>query len=399
VLASCSQTNAPIEVNTSETDGVSEEPELANSSDPIKIGFEGWSSGPDALYGLVPQYLLEDYVDNVNENGGWLGREVQLISYDISGQGGDFSEAVNATNKLIQEDVVAIIGPSNSSQGVMAAEICDREKMLLFPVSSAQSVTVDENGDVRPYVFRTRPVITDSAKVFAHYVFDELNAPVVAILYETTLIDTVAYRDVFKETYEQLGGIIVDEATYQVEDFEFRAQLTKLAQSNPDYIYMPAMAYKEVGNVAKQLTELGFGDEIKILGTQIMDATELLDIAGNELEGAIYILEGNISDPKYDEMIETYYENHSDSGIEINFAGFGQRNAIQILEQAILTTQSTDRDVLRDYIENELGTLELTTGTMTGYEKDTHNIQGLEFYIKTIENGEFVELGKYSIQD
>ncbi len=91
-------------------------------------------------------------------------------------------------------------------------------------------------------------------------------------------------RDAFVKAYEGYGGEIVDEATYQVEDMEFRAQLTKLAQSDPDYIFMPAMAYKEVGNVAKQLSELGYAGEIKLLGTSIFDATELLDIAERNLK-------------------------------------------------------------------------------------------------------------------
>ncbi len=71
-----------------------------DSNDPIIIGFMGWSSGPDAMYGLVPQYLLEYYFKNVNANGGWLGRQIDFRTYDISGLDGDFSEAVNVANRL-----------------------------------------------------------------------------------------------------------------------------------------------------------------------------------------------------------------------------------------------------------------------------------------------------------
>ena len=38
-------------------------------------------------------------------------------------------------------------------------------------------------------------------------------------------------RQAFKDTYTGLGGEIVAEATYQINDVEFRAQLTSLAQS------------------------------------------------------------------------------------------------------------------------------------------------------------------------
>ena len=58
----------------------------SDSDEPIVIGFLGWSSGPDSLYGLVPQYLLTDYFKEVNLNGGWLGREIDFRTYDVSGR-------------------------------------------------------------------------------------------------------------------------------------------------------------------------------------------------------------------------------------------------------------------------------------------------------------------------
>ena len=133
----------------------------ANTDEPIVIGFLGWSSGPDSLYGLVPQYLLTDYFKEVNLNGGWLGREIDFRTYDVSGLGGDFSEAVNATNKLIQAGVDVIIGPSNSTQSTAVAEICNREGVLHIPSGSSAIVTVDEKGETRPWTFRAGPENSD----------------------------------------------------------------------------------------------------------------------------------------------------------------------------------------------------------------------------------------------
>lgn len=57
--------------------------EGSDGKEPIIVGFLGWSSGPDALYGLVPQYLMEDYVDKINAEGGWNGHMIDLRSYDM----------------------------------------------------------------------------------------------------------------------------------------------------------------------------------------------------------------------------------------------------------------------------------------------------------------------------
>ena len=104
---------------------------------------------------------MEDYVDKINAEGGWNGHMIDLRSYDISGTGGDFSEAVNATNKLIQEGAHAILGPSNSAQGTAVAELCNKAGILHIPSSAAQLVTVAEDGTVRDYTYRCGPMNED----------------------------------------------------------------------------------------------------------------------------------------------------------------------------------------------------------------------------------------------
>ena len=118
----------------------------APSGEPIRIGFEGWSSGADAYMGQVAEAILQDYIDDVNANGGWLGRPVELVAYDISK---DFSESINATNRLINQDkVVAIIGPDGSPFAIPLGDIVAEAKVPLLPYGSNSLVTVNEDGSV-----------------------------------------------------------------------------------------------------------------------------------------------------------------------------------------------------------------------------------------------------------
>lgn len=361
---------------------------------PIVVGFLGWSSGADAMYGLVPQHLHETFFKKVNAEGGWLGREIDLRTYDISGLDGDFSEAVNAANKLIQSGAVAILGPSNSTQGAAVAELCNRAGVLHIPSSASQLVTVDDAGQVRPFTFRSGPVNTDQVSTMADYTYHKLNNPKVAILYETTQVDTVDMARAFKDTYTELGGEIVAEATYQINDVEFRAQLTSLAQSNPQYLFMPVMGYKEAGYVAKQLSELGLSD-IKLIGNYVYDTEDLLTLAGPELEGCIFATDGDIDDPRFDEIKEEYEEYRQATGMSLHMPGLKAFNEAKILEYAILTSGSTNPDEMRKALDESTG-FEMITGPNTGYDPQTHNLQGLEFTIKTVKDGKFEKLEKYA---
>lgn len=364
-------------------------------AEPIVIGFMGWSSGPDAMYGLVPQFLLEYYFKEVNANGGWLGRPIDFRSYDISGLDGDFSEAINVANKLIQSGAHIILGPSNSTQGTAVAELCNAAGVLHIPSSPAQSVTVDENGNVRPWTYRSGATLNDMVTAQAYYTYYEMGAPTVAILYETTQVDTVDMYETFNEVYTSLGGTITDVATYQINDIEFRAQITDLAQSDPDYIYMPAMGYKEAGFCAMQIQELGY--DIKLMGSNVFNNPDVIAQAGAEaLEGCFFLTEGDVNDDRFAEIREWYDEYYSYSGMSLHIDGLISFNEAKIAEYAVNTAGSTDYEAMKKALD-ECTSIDLITTTAQGWDPETHNLVGIEFQVVQCQDGEWVNLGAYSI--
>lgn len=363
--------------------------------DPIVIGFMGWSSGPDAMYGLVPQYLLEYYFKQVNANGGWLGRQIDFRTYDISGLDGDFSEAINVANKLIQSGADIILGPSNSTQGTAVAELCNAAGVLHIPSSPALSVTVDEAGDVRPWTFRCGATLQDVMTAQAYYTYYEMGAPRVAVLYETTQVDTVAMYETFRDVYTELGGEITDVATYQINDIEFRAQLTSLAQGDPDYLLMPAMGYKEAGFCAMQIKELGY--DFKLFGSNVFNNPDVIAQAGADaLEGCTFLSEGDINSPRFDEIRDWYNEYYGYTNMALHIDGLISFNEAKIAEYAVKTAGSTDPEAMRKALE-EATDLDLITTEVQGWDPATHNLKGIEFQVIKCVNGEWVNEGTYSV--
>ena len=78
----------PASEETASTGPVSGSTTELDASNPIKIGYLAWASGADAYFGLVAIAALEDRIEEINANGGLLGRKVELVWYDISA---DFS--------------------------------------------------------------------------------------------------------------------------------------------------------------------------------------------------------------------------------------------------------------------------------------------------------------------
>lgn len=362
------------------------------NNDPIVIGFEGWSSGADAYMGQVAQAVLQDYIDDVNAKGGWLGREVKLVAYDISK---DFSESINATNRLIDQDkAVAIIGPDGSPFAIPLGDIAEKAQVPILPYGSNKAVTLNDDGTVKPYIFRACPVDEESATIMAEYAYNEMGVRRIATLVEKTNTYCVGQAEAFTTRFKELGGEIVGEESYPVEEIEFRAQLTKLATNHPEYIYMPAAAYKEVGNAAKQLNELGYAKDIKIMGSDGWYIPELMGVAGKELEGATLIIGADLSSDKFADRIAAYNEKHADLNMELHIYALYALNALQFIEEAITSTGSTEGPELQKALEN-ISDFPVSTGTNWTMDPETHNPAGSEYSIVQVQDSKFVTITQY----
>lgn len=78
----------------------------AQAAEPIKIGSFLSVTGPASFLGDPELKTLEMYVEKINEEGGVLGRQLELIHYDDVGNA---SSARNFASRLIRSDRVDII--------------------------------------------------------------------------------------------------------------------------------------------------------------------------------------------------------------------------------------------------------------------------------------------------
>ena len=85
--------------------------------DTIRIGGLAPLTGDVAVYGVAAQRGIDLYIEQLNANGGLLGKQVEMVWYD---EKGDAAEAVNAYNRLVG-DVVALIGDVTSKPSIAVA--------------------------------------------------------------------------------------------------------------------------------------------------------------------------------------------------------------------------------------------------------------------------------------
>ena len=97
-------------------------------SDVIKVGFYGSLAGSGAYVDTAAKMAIEDYIEQVNADGGWLGKKVQLVSYDVSKD--PPTEAVTAATRLIDQDgVIGIVGISGTASTLPIISLCNENKV------------------------------------------------------------------------------------------------------------------------------------------------------------------------------------------------------------------------------------------------------------------------------
>jgi branched-chain amino acid transport system substrate-binding protein len=122
-----------------------------SSSGPIVIGMSASETGPYAVDGILSLRGVEAAIQQANENGGWMGRELELKVID---DGSEASKAQQAYQKLItQENVDFVIGPYAPDLAAAAGAVATRyEYVMLDPetalpiVSGSKWAIMDEPG-------------------------------------------------------------------------------------------------------------------------------------------------------------------------------------------------------------------------------------------------------------
>lgn len=312
-------------------------------SDVIKIGANLEMTGGNASFGSSASNASKLALKEFNEKGGFQGKKVELVIADNKSEA---SESASAMQKLVQENVVAVIAPIASSSVIAAAQISQDSKILaISPTASNPKVTIDEKGKVRPFLFRASFIDPFQGSVMAAYAQKSLNAKTAAIYIDNSSDYAKGLAKYFEEEFVKNGGRIVAKEAYLQKDTDFKATLTKIKAVNPDVIFVPGY-YQEVGLIIKQGRDLGL--VVPFLGGDGWDSANLAGIAGAEnLDGNYYcnLYSPEDKDPKTVAFVEAYKKEYGQ--VPDSFAALSYDATWMILE-AMVRANSTDPVKIRD---------------------------------------------------
>ena len=251
----------------------------AAAAETIKVGQFASLTGKEASFGQSSHRGVALAVDELNDHGGILGREVEFLVEDIQSKPG---ESATAVKKLISRDgVVAILGGNASTNSLEAAPICQAARVPMIAISSTNpKVTA-----MGSYIFRACFIDSFQGAVLAKFARDTLHARRVALLTSVSAPYSVGLSNVFRERFTAAGGEIVAEQKYTEGDKDFRAQLTAIKALAPDAIIATGY-YTEAALICVQARDLGL--TLPIIGGDGWEAPQLIYLGGKAVEGTYY---------------------------------------------------------------------------------------------------------------
>lgn len=364
IFSACDQVQQLLRPGSPQMDGLGEE---------ISIGLVYPITGRLASVGMEMRRGFELAREEINNSQ--LGdTKLRYITEDSRG---DPEGAVEAFNKLIQQDGVSVIlGPGSSSAAEAAFPIAQQSRVVAISATAAAR-GLSEIGD---FAFRT--ILTTDVLITSGIAATQakLGYQKAAIVYDETDLFSADGAEVMRDTLTRNGVEILTTETFQSGDSDFSAQLRRIKNFNPDVIFVSALP-PDKPEILIQADKIGIPDSV----TFIINTLTIADVlaAGHSADGAIAFTSwaDTADTPGNGVYVQKYSAKY---GSAPSIWAAQAYATIHILANATSEIPSTDSTAIRDALAN-------TTDLDTILGKFSFDAVGDAVYdpvVLIVENGE-----------
>lgn len=354
------------------------------AADPIRIGSFLSVTGPASFLGDPELKTLQMYVEKINEEGGVLGRQLELVHYDDAGNA---SKARNFASRLIRSDRVDIIVGGSTTGATMAAVPMIEQAGVPF-ISLAGAVVITT--PVKKWVFKT----PQSDRMAAERILTDMKSrglTKVGLISGTGGFGSSG-REQTLAVAKEMGGIeIVADETYGGSDTDMTAQLTNIRNTDGVQTILNFGFGQGPAIVTRNYAQLGI--ELPFYQSHGVASDGFLELAGSSAEGLrlpaspLLVPESLPESDPQKPVVEAYkseYEARWNS--KVSTFGAYAYDGLNLAVKAIEKAGSTDKEAVRDALENIQGHVGVT-GTFNMSPTDHNGLEADSFRILEVQDG------------
>lgn len=220
-------------------------------------------------------------VDQINEAGGLevAGEKYKVVLLIEDSEDKAEIASSKALKLFNQKEVVALVGPQASRNAIPASIVAERAQIpMISPWSTNTETTLNKD-----WVFRAAFIDPFQGGVLARFVRDQLEAKTSAVIFDVASVYNRDLANVFKSSFEGLGGEIVAFESYTSDSPDITQQLSHVKDSGVEVLFLPNYSL-EVVDQARQARDAGIN--ALLIGSDTW--AEILESDRHGLNGAYF---------------------------------------------------------------------------------------------------------------
>ncbi|WP_137390137.1 ABC transporter substrate-binding protein [Rhodoligotrophos defluvii] len=355
---------------------------------PLRIGVVTPISGTYAGIGQQIRWGLDLATKEINQAGGILGRQVELVYEDSEANP---AVATQKAEKLIQSDKVEFLtGTVNSGATLSVGQLAERNGTLAATtVSYADSIT---GAQCSPNMFRVNASAHMQAATLAEWLAQRAKDARVLYVgpdYEMGRSSVAA----FKAAAEAKGAQSAGEIFAPLGNNDYSQYFGQIRAARPDVIYT-ATAGNDTVRFLTQLDEFGLLEGLIVMGASGAVSGQNIKALGKAAEGFVTGIgySPQIDTPENKTFVAAFEAMH---GSKPDLFGTDSYGVLYFYKAAVEKAKTTETDAVRKAMEG----LQWSTpqGMKTMRAGDHQAVQ--DMYIVQIKDGQFGIINKIAGSD
>jgi branched-chain amino acid transport system substrate-binding protein len=274
-------------------------------------------TGTYAWVGVPSHEGLLVGLDEVNASGMLGAGKIKLVIEDT---GSEKAQAITLINRFqARENVLMVLGPSSSSEGVAIAPVANDLKIPLL-TTTAVSDAINKSGI---WAFKTPSSPSVIIGEVAKYAVDNLRIKSAALVWGRDNDGQVGQKNAALAYFKAHGVDIVAEESVLTTDTDFLALLTKITAKNPDALFL-ALTAEQAASFIIQARQGGIDPKVRFIGVPNMGAEQFITIGGKAVEGSTFVADyfPNLPSPENQRFVAEYkkrYNRLPDNGAALGY--------------------------------------------------------------------------------
>lgn len=313
-----------------------------SGSGPIKVGSILDETGPLNIYGTAMSDATKLAIKDINDNGGVMGRPLELVSYDAQSDNAKYTQYAN---QAAQRDRVAVLmGGITSASREAIRPVASRTKTLYFYNEQYEGGVCDKN------TFVTGVVPSQQLKALVPYAAEKFGKKmyVIAADYNYGQISASWVEKYAKEA----GAEVVATDFVPLESSDFGSAINKLQSAKPDVVISLLVGGNHIA-FYRQFASAGLGNTMKIASPTFGLGNEqvVLTDEARGITGAFPYFE-EIESESNSAFLEQWRSEYGDDYSYVTDSAVAVWNGWHLWAEAANAAESVDREAVTKELES-----------------------------------------------